>query len=153
MDPLFNIDLFRYINEYTDLRSLCDTSVLFASLKQYITYKLNDDYSFMYYDDISFRNRVLSKIFNPYKQLHLDLSWCLNIEDVSSLGNVHTLNLRLCDNIEDVSALGKVHNLNLSLCKNIKDVSALGNVHNLNLRLCNNIEDISKLRNFHKLTI
>ena len=85
MDPLFNIDLFRYINEYTDLRSLCDTSVLFASLKQYINYKLNDNYSFMYYDDISFRNRVLSKIYNPYKQLRLDLSWCLNIENVIQL--------------------------------------------------------------------
>jgi hypothetical protein len=120
-----------------------------------LTNKLNDDYSFMYYDDISFRNRVLSKIFNPYKQLHLDLSWCLNIEDVSSLGNVHTLNLRLCDNIEDVSALGKVHNLNLSYCDNITDVSALGYVHNLDLSGIKNITDleISALQNFTVLKL
>ena len=137
MDPLFNIDLFRYINEYTDLRSLCDTSVLFASLKQYINYKLNDDYSFMYYDDISFRNRVLSKIYNPYKQLRLDLNWC-NMSDVSTLGNVHTLNLSLCYNIKDVSALGHVYNLDLSWC-NIEDVSALGKVYNLKLSMCSNI--------------
>ena len=164
MDPMFNIDLFRCINEYTDLRSLCDISLLFASLKQYINYKLNDDYSFTYYDNISFRNIVLSKIYNPYKQLRLNLSWCNisdvstlgnvhtlklnrcdNIEDVSALGNVHTLDLSGCDNIEDVSALGKVHNLDLSYCKKIKNVSALGNVYNLNLNYCDNIEDVSAL--------
>ena len=54
-----NKDLFRTINEYTDLRSLCDTCSLFATLKKYINYKLNKEYSLMYYDDILFRNRVL----------------------------------------------------------------------------------------------
>ena len=34
----FNIDLFRIINEYTDLRTLCDTCVLFST-KKYIIYK------------------------------------------------------------------------------------------------------------------
>ena len=103
-----NIDLFRIINEYTDLRSLCDTCSLFITLKKYINYILNKEYSLMYYDDILFRNTILNKIFNPIKQLHLDLSECLNLEDcnkiidVSTLGNVHTLNLNNCNQITDV---------------------------------------------------
>ena len=88
-----NKDLFRTINEYTDLRSLCDTCSLFATLKKYINYKLNKEYSLMYYDDILFRTIVLNKIFNPLKQLKLNLSCCDNITDVSVLCNIHTLNL------------------------------------------------------------
>jgi hypothetical protein len=68
--------IFRDINEYTDLRNLCDTCSSLSKLKKYINYKLNKQYSLMYYDDVLFRNIVLSKIFNPYKQLHLDLSSC-----------------------------------------------------------------------------
>ncbi len=103
-----NPDLFRLINEYTDLRSICDTCRLFATLKKYINYKLNREYSLIFFDDILFRNRVLNRIFNPNKQLYLDLS--------------HS-------NITDVSALRKVYELNLSYCKNITNVSLLGNVH------------------------
>ena len=150
MDLFTNPDLFRYINEYTDLRSLCDTCSVFATLKQYIHYKLNEKYSFMYYDDISFRNIILSKICTPYKQLHLDLRY-YNITNVSALANVHTLNLR-CSNITDVSALGKIHNLNLQCCRNIRDVSALGKVHTLNLSSNNNI-NVSALGNVHNLDL
>ena len=90
MNNIFhNIDLFRIINEYTDLRSLCDTCILFSTLKKYINYKLNREYSLMYYDNILFRYRVLIKIFNPNKQLKLNLYLCDNITDVSLLGNVH----------------------------------------------------------------
>ena len=116
-----NPDLFRLINEYTDLRSLCDACSLFAILKKYINYKLNSQYSLMYYDDILFRNMVLHKIFNPYKQLYLDFSY-LNLKkviNVSALGNVHTLSLFGCKSITDVSMLGNVHTLDLSDCHNI----------------------------------
>ena len=37
----------------------------------------------MYYDDISFRNIILSKT------IRFKLSDCINIIDVSALGNVH----------------------------------------------------------------
>ena len=74
MDLFTNPDLFRVIDTYTDLRSLCDTCRSFSILKKYINYKLNKQYSLMYYDDILFRNIVLNKIFNPNKQLHLQLS-------------------------------------------------------------------------------
>ena len=133
MDLFTNPDLFRVINTYTDLRSLCDTCTVLSTLKKYIFYLFNKKYSFMYYDDISFRNRVLNKIFNPNKQLHLQLSnSSYRITDVSALGNVHTLNLCDCE-IEDVSMLGNVHTLDLCLCTGITDVSMLGNVHNLRL--------------------
>ena len=78
----------------------------------------------MYYDDILFRNIVLNKIFNPNKQLHLNLSCCDNIVDVSALGNVHTLDLTGCYNITDVRALRNVHTLNLTYC-DITDASTL----------------------------
>ena len=93
MNTIFlNINLFMTINEYTDLRSLCDTDRSFATLKKYINYKLNKKYSLMYYNNyyqnkVLFRNRVLSKIFNPLKQLHLNLRECKKIKDVSALGN------------------------------------------------------------------
>jgi hypothetical protein len=51
----------------------------------------------MYYDDVLFRNRVLNKICNPYKQLHLILS-DYNITDVSALGGVHISGLSDCEN-------------------------------------------------------
>ena len=103
MDLFTNPDLFGYIDEYTDLRSLCDTCTLLLTFKQYITYKLNNKYSLMYYNDMLFRNIVLNKIFNPNKQLHLDLSECSEITDVSVLGNVYELNLTYCCNITDVN--------------------------------------------------
>jgi len=49
-----NIDLFRTINEYTYFQSLCNTCRSFAILKKYINYKLNKEYSLLYYDDILF---------------------------------------------------------------------------------------------------
>ena len=85
MNSIFlNINLFMTINEYTDLISFCDTCRTFSTLKKYINYKLNKEYSLMYYNDIIFRNIVLNKIFNPIKQLHLNLSRC-KITDVSAL--------------------------------------------------------------------
>jgi hypothetical protein len=131
-----NTDLFRYINEYTDLRSLCDTCLLFTTLKKYINYKLNKKYSLLYYNDILFRNRVLNKIFNSNKQLHLKLSCCDYITDVSVLCNIHTLDLSSCVNLFDVSVLKNIHTLKLSNCKKITDVSALENVHTLDLSFC-----------------
>jgi Leucine-rich repeat (LRR) protein len=96
----------------------------------------------MYYDDVLFRNKVLHKIFNPTKQLYLNLSENNKITDVSLLGNVHTLKLSFCEKITDVSALGNVHTLELMYCKNINDFSALINVHTLNLCGCE-ITDVS----------
>ena len=144
---LTNIDLLCVINEYSDLRRLCDVCVLLTPLKKHINYKLKQKYSLLYYNDLLFRNRVLNNIFNSNKQLYLNLQICNKITDVSALGNVHTLDLSYCDKITDVSALGNVHTLDLSCCDKITDVSALGNVHTLNLYKCNNITDVRALIN------
>ena len=75
----------------------------------------------------------------------LNLSFCGEITDVSTLGNIKTLNLSHCNGIFDVSSLTNVTNLNLSYCKNITDVSALGNVKSLCLSGCDSITDVSTL--------
>jgi hypothetical protein len=49
MDLFINPELFRVINEYTDLRNLCDTCTFLSTLKTYITYKLTKEYSLLYY--------------------------------------------------------------------------------------------------------
>jgi len=132
-DVLLNLDLLRNINEYTDLRSLCDTCSLLSTLKKYIFYKLKSRYSVMYCSNSLFRNKILSKIFNINKQLHLDLTCGFNIRYFSMLVNVHTLILYHC-NFSDVSALCNIHTLSLNSCFNIRNVSALGNVHTLDFR-------------------
>jgi len=60
-------------------------------------------------------NIVLNKIFNPLKQLHLNLRCCDNITDVV-LCNIHTLDLSCCVNLFNVSALKNIHTLKLSSC-------------------------------------
>ena len=45
MNSIFlNINLFMTINEFTDLRSLCDTCISYLILKKYINYKLNKQF-------------------------------------------------------------------------------------------------------------
>ena len=151
-----DIFIFRYIAEYIesqDLKSLCDTCKPCAEFKKYLMYILTKQYSLLFYSNTLFRDLVLSKIFNPIKQLHLNLSNCFNITDVSALGNVHTLDLTCCRNITDVSSLGNVHTLNLSYSDNITNVSSLGNVHTLDLSYCSKITDVSALGNVHTLNL
>ena len=147
-----NLDLFEIINDYTDLRSLCDSCVFLSTFKKYVNYDLNTLYSLMYYNDVLFRNIVLSKIFNPLKQLHLNLSDNA-LTDVSALSGVHTLNLSCCDLITDVSALSGVHTLNLSNCPLITDISALSGVHTLDLSRYRLITDVSALSGVHTLDL
>jgi hypothetical protein len=98
---------------------------------KYANVILNKHESLLYYNDETFRAMILEKIFNPQKQLYLDLSNCNQITDVTVLQNVCSLDLRYCDNITDVSVLSNVYYLNLKGCYNITDVSALKYVQNL----------------------
>jgi len=147
-------DLYFYklFIKYTDLFSLSNTCSLLYKSKKYLNYKLNREYSLKYYKNKTFRTMVLEKIFNPQKQLYLDLSeYVDDIRYVGHLGNVYSLNLSGCYYITDVSKLGNVHILDLSFCHEIIDVSALANVYFLNLGYCINITDVSKLGNVHTL--
>jgi hypothetical protein len=84
---------------------------------------------------------------------YLRLADCVNISDVSALGNVTELSLSGCINVTDVSALGRVSTLNLSGCIQVRDVSKLGNVKKLNLSKCTLIRDVSSLGSVYDLNL
>jgi hypothetical protein len=98
-----------------------------------------------YYENRDFRNYISSLMHDTSKQLHIDLSHCYQIVDVSMLGNVYELNLTYCTEVVDVSLLGNIYKLNLSYCRRVSDVSALGTVCDLNLTYCNSVDDVSML--------
>ena len=114
--------IFRDINKYTDLRNLCDTCSSLSKLKKYINYKLNKQYSLMYYNNILFKTMILNKIFNPRKQLQLNLSFYDTINAIV-LDNVYSLDLSNCNSIINISELKNVKILDLSNCKNIIDIN------------------------------
>ena len=90
-DPLGAIGEFL---SYEDFLQLCLTSKeIYSETKKIKFLELNKKYSLKFYEDEEFRNRVLSSIADPSKQLSLDLSWCDYVSDVSALGGVHTLDL------------------------------------------------------------
>jgi hypothetical protein len=64
--------------------------------------------------------------------VHLYLSDCVNIIDVSAVGKAKILHLNRCTKIADVSALGNVTELDLSFCTSVH-ISALGFVRRLSL--------------------
>jgi hypothetical protein len=89
------LDLFIYINHYTSFISLCDTCKLLSELKKYVNYKLNSQYTKLYYRCNTFRDLVNSKVVSTH-QLHFAdcKSYYLNI-----ISNIYTLDLY--DNITD----------------------------------------------------
>ena len=137
-------DMTRYIVDYLneqDKRSLFNTSRrLTCTKKKFVYWMLNKNQSLRYQADSPTRLQIEALVNNPRAQISLNLV-CCSIRDVSTLGNVHTLNLSYCKAISDVSALGNVHRLNLRDCNAISDISALGNVHTLNLSGCSAIND------------
>jgi len=166
------LHFFMSLNNYIELGYYCSTCQLLFKLKKHLNYKLNDNYSHLYKNDETFRNKVLSRIANPQKQLYLflDSYYYSNIVDLSVLGNVYSLNLSGCKitnmyNSVDLSMLENVHSLNLSYChllefikinkihtlnlamNYITNVSVFKDVCVLNLKKCVNIRDVSPLRN------
>lgn len=90
---------------------------------------------------------ILSRLSHVHT---LNLCFSRGVRDVSALGHVHTLTLSYTG-VKDVSGLGNVHTLNLSHT-GVTDVSALGNVHNLNL-VRTRITDVSALSNVRELDL
>jgi hypothetical protein len=139
--------------EYGNFWNFSNTCQLLFRLKKYLIYRLNKHYSGIYYVN---KNMILEKIkiFNPQKQLSLDLSYALTNIKADALGKVHTLNLKGCSITDvDLDALIDVYNLNLTKCHKITNVSALKKVNTLNLSYCTNITDFSPLRNVHTLNL
>jgi hypothetical protein len=139
--------LFRELVEYTSCWNLSITCKLLLERKKYVDYKLNRKYSLKYYKDKYFRTKILEKIFNPRKQLYINLNFYGQITNVSILANVYCLKLRCCNKITDVSALRNVKILILSGCKNITNIKELKNVKMLDVSYCNiTDDDIIELR-------
>lgn len=164
-------NLYLYINEFTNIQYICDACKKYSVYKKYVLYiKLNKHNSLKYYyNNENFRNIVLTKISNPYKQLSIDLSNSniidININNLHSLDlsnsdvtncncltNIYILNLTNC-NISNVDNLSNSNTLILDRCRNIIDVSKLGNVKKLSLAHCHNIVDVSKLGNVDDLCL
>ena len=99
------------------------------------------------------------KNLNPLSRLKnidtLDLSWCKALSDLNALKNININKVELiaCENIIDVSPLLNVNNLILRFCDNISDVSSLGNVTILDLSYCTRIKDVSSLGNVSTLNL
>eukprot|EP01040_Poterioochromonas_malhamensis_P006848 gene6848-7383_t len=75
----------------------------------------------------------------------LDLSKCIQINQVNHLGNVRILNLSGCISVTDVSSLGNVHRLDISYCSRVENVGNLGKVPYLIMRSCRLISDVTRL--------
>ena len=116
-------DILLLIREYVDIAALLSSmKVLKYSRKRFKYWKLKKAQSLIYYESKSFRKKLHTLVEYPQKQLSLNFRFCdSGITNVSSLGNVHTLNLSRCRGITDVSSLGNVHTLTLSGCEGITD--------------------------------
>ena len=169
------------------LPAAADRQLLHASLhihREYRRYRhltLNPQHSLRYCRDSSFRQRVLSVVGDPRRQVSLDftgedvvplqsleLEKCMQVysvkmkisqgmtqEMVNVLGSLglHSLDLTDCDRLKDVAALGGIHTLVLDDCYHITDVNALGGVHTLSLSSCHRVTDVSALGKVYNLNL
>ena len=85
-DPLRDIGKFLSFEDFLQLR--LTSKEIYSETKKIKFLKLNKKYSLKFYEDEEFRNRVLSSIDDPSKQLSLNLKNCDNVTDVSALGKV-----------------------------------------------------------------
>ena len=145
--------LLHFLNEYTDLRNLWMASpdLWNSNERRFLCYlKLKKNKSREYLESKNFREYIISRVTDPSKHISLNLIWCsIRITDVSSLGNVHTLDLSYCTGITDVSSLRNVHTLYLSDCEKISDMGSLGNVNKVYVPYSyyTDVADMNFLRN------
>lgn len=78
-----------------------------------------------------------------------------HLDELISLGGVHTLDLSGCPGILNADPLShiRIHTLDLSWCKRLSGVGGLGGVHTLNLSYCQDIDDFSALGRVHTLNL
>jgi hypothetical protein len=168
---ILNDLIFQKLEEFLnyrngDMNSLLNVSRRFKILKKMKYYwKLNKKYSAEYYRDDTFKSKMDSLLIDSKIQLSLNFSkftetWSLiqppaeyDVIDVSTLSNIHELDLTGCDRIVDISALGNVHKLTLIFCSQIVEVSTLGSVHELSLFHCKGVTDASALGRVYKFNL
>jgi hypothetical protein len=78
---------------------------------------------------------------------YINLSYCKNLNDVSPISHVQSINLSYSD-ISDVTPLSSVHTLSLYKCMNVTDISALNKVQELNISYTNitNIDCLTEVQ-------
>ena len=142
-------------DRWTLIRKMGSAWLVNMTQKAKVLFSLSEESSLRFYQDELFRQRVKSMVgrdSNWRELISLELRNSRDVTNVRALREVHTLKLRGL-NIQDVSALGTVHTLDLGCCGNITDVSALGGVHELNLSNCSGITDIFALGSVHTLNL
>jgi hypothetical protein len=82
---------------------------------------------------------------------YINLSYCKNLNDVSPISHVQSINLSYSD-ISDVTPLSSVHTLSLYKCMNVTDISSLNKVQELNISYTN-ITDVACLTDIQVLYI
>ena len=161
---LYVKDIIKY--KVIDIHKLLVYSGIKYIQREYIktlffSYKIsfNRTLSKNFYSNILFQKILFSLIDDEFDKytFSLNLSWS-NIKDLnplSRLKNIDTLDLSWCKTLLDINALKNINNNKLELngSKNINDVSPLKNVNNLRLSFCNSITDVSSFRNVSTLNL
>ena len=153
---LFNQDILSYIQNFTDIKNMLDTTKKYNSIKDNIyLWKLNKEYSIKYLDNINQFRTLIHNHKNIHKlsfsgeyDVNFSLNYYINFNELNDeqcniLENVRVLDLSFCNYITDVSMFKNVHTLNLSFCNYITDISMLKSAHTLNLSHCYDITDVS----------
>jgi hypothetical protein len=160
------LHIFLSLLKYTNLWDFCHTCQLLFKFKKYTNYKLNYDYSLLYYRNKIFRTKVLSRIANPLKQLYLKI----NLSDITNLTIVGRISrseynkfknagrnivgcdiITKCRRMVDLSALKNVYYLKIVCCSmildRITDLSILKDITMLDLSGCWDIKNANSLKN------
>ena len=166
MTIIVSDDILEILRGFIGIKPLLDTSLQFKEYKKkYFYWNLNESYSFRYYSNINFYNRINSLVFDGKTQIKVSLQRnpeSITDEGIKNLDNIHTLYLTCCDGITDdglkyISENGNIHTLKLTHCRNITDagIKYLGNLHTLHISCCYNVtnECIKHLGNLHTLIL
>ena len=88
--------IIQELNELININSLLNTTKQLKEYKKkYFYWKLNETFSFKYYNDVDYYNHINSKILYGNKQLFININRDHEITDngLKYLGNCHTLDL------------------------------------------------------------
>jgi hypothetical protein len=142
-------------------------------LRQTRKYKLTSDASHQFVGDEEFRNRILSKIKDPYHQL------CLQIRTDKTANNIPACSLRILkalklgnssnvleflsnrkflsissnNIIDSLIGLANIHKLEIRSFMNLESLSFISNLQELEVRNCKKISDLSMFSNLFKIRI
>jgi hypothetical protein len=116
---------------------------------------LSNDASLRYYANSCFRD----KVDKFKKEVRLDLSTRMNINNINNLNLVSVLIMSKSFGLKNMNGttkeinLWKTRVLNIYNCYHAKNISAMSNLNELNMVNCDEIKDIGNLKKLKKLSI